>query len=152
CGFVNLVAGTLVGTQIPGDCKAIMCDGTGIAIAFLDNTDIPADDGNSCTFQSCAGGVPVYPPAPAGMVCNQGGGHFCDGSGTCVQCLVNADCPGGATCSAGSCVPTCVDGVKDGAETDVDCGGTCAPCAPGKNCLTNLDCMTNACDAITLTC
>jgi hypothetical protein len=37
---------------------------------------------------------------------------------------------------------TCIDGVKDGAETDVDCGGgTCAPCGDGKACNTSADCV-----------
>ena len=30
--------------------------------------------------------------------------------------------------------PTCTDGVKNGTETDVDCGGACSPCADGKAC------------------
>ncbi len=29
-----------------------------------------------------------------------------------------------------SCAPSCSDGVKNGTETQVDCGGTCAPCCP----------------------
>jgi hypothetical protein len=36
------------------------------------------------------------------------------------------DC--GGTCPA--CAPTCTDGVKNGSETGVDCGGTCPACAP----------------------
>jgi hypothetical protein len=43
---------------------------------------------------------------------------------------------------------SCTDGIKDGTETDVDCGGgVCAPCASGKACLTNSDCMTMFCNA-----
>ena len=43
---------------------------------------------------------------------------------------------------------TCLDGAKDGDETDVDCGGsTCGlRCAPGKSCLVTLDC-TGSCVA-----
>src|SRR5262249_2753961 len=37
------------------------------------------------------------------------------------------DC-GGSACAA--CAPTCTDGVKNGTETGVDCGGSCAACAP----------------------
>jgi hypothetical protein len=35
----------------------------------------------------------------------------------------------------------CSDGVKDGSETDVDCGGPlCPPCVQGKSCLAGSDC------------
>lgn len=37
------------------------------------------------------------------------------------------DC--GGTC-ANLCAPTCTDGVQNGAETGVDCGGSCAACPP----------------------
>jgi hypothetical protein len=43
----------------------------------------------------------------------------------------------------------CVDGVQDGTETDVDCGGTCpAQCAAGQKCLTNADCQTGLCQFV----
>jgi len=37
---------------------------------------------------------------------------------------------------------TCSDGTKNGAETDVDCGGgTCSPCPDGKACVASSDCV-----------
>jgi hypothetical protein len=42
--------------------------------------------------------------------------------------------------------PTCSDGVKNGAETDIDCGGPdCPPCAAGKRCVGATDCTGGAC-------
>ncbi len=42
--------------------------------------------------------------------------------------------------------PTCSDGVKNGSETDVDCGGpTCPRCASGRSCASNTDCATARC-------
>jgi hypothetical protein len=42
--------------------------------------------------------------------------------------------------------PTCTDGIKDGNETDVDCGGgTCPPCALGKMCNVGSDCASGSC-------
>src|SRR5690606_31880830 len=42
--------------------------------------------------------------------------------------------------------PTCEDGVLNGDETDVDCGGTkCAPCPTGKHCATGADCDNGVC-------
>lgn len=39
---------------------------------------------------------------------------------------------------------TCSDGVKDGAESDVDCGGGCASCASNKQCISTSDCVSGA--------
>jgi hypothetical protein len=42
----------------------------------------------------------------------------------------------------------CMDGVKDGDETDVDCGGSiCPPCAIGQTCGKGGDCQTGVCEA-----
>ena len=42
--------------------------------------------------------------------------------------------------------PTCTDKVKNGAETDVDCGGaTCGKCLTGKACLVGSDCNNGTC-------
>jgi hypothetical protein len=38
-------------------------------------------------------------------------------------------------------VDTCFNGAKDGSESDVDCGGHCAPCDNGKACATDDDCV-----------
>jgi hypothetical protein len=35
--------------------------------------------------------------------------------------------------------------VKDGTETDLDCGGACAPCALQKKCLVGADCQSMSC-------
>ena len=42
--------------------------------------------------------------------------------------------------------PTCSDGITNGGETDVDCGGgTCPRCAAGKTCANRNDCTTALC-------
>lgn len=41
---------------------------------------------------------------------------------------------------------TCNDGVRNGGETDVDCGASCAaPCAVSKGCETGADCIEKVC-------
>jgi len=40
---------------------------------------------------------------------------------------------------------TCDDGIKNQDETDIDCGGSCNPCADGMNCLSKSDCFSNYC-------
>jgi hypothetical protein len=57
-----------------------------------------------------------------------------------------------APCAEGRCssaVPEngCRDRVRDGDETDVDCGGSCQACAGGKQCAAAADCQSQACDA-----
>eukprot|EP00039_Didymoeca_costata_P018755 m.334814 g.334814 ORF g.334814 m.334814 type:complete len:627 (+) comp17446_c0_seq1:133-2013(+) len=46
-----------------------------------------------------------------------------------------------------SAVPTvsCQNGKKDGDETEVDCGGSCKPCAIGKSCKYSSDCDKSMC-------
>lgn len=42
--------------------------------------------------------------------------------------------------------PTCSDGIMNGNETGVDCGGgTCPPCSNGQGCLTASDCQSGNC-------
>src|SRR5829696_8873803 len=54
-------------------------------------------------------------------------------------------CPTGATGPSG---PTCTDGLTNGSETDVDCGGgTCPRCASGKTCASRNDCLSARCEA-----
>jgi hypothetical protein len=56
-------------------------------------------------------------------------------------------CPDG-TCRNGRCrPPTCADGVRNGTESDVDCGGSCPRCADGKTCAGRADCLSARCDA-----
>ena len=51
-----------------------------------------------------------------------------------------------STPDAGADAPsTCSDKVKDGTETDVDCGGACAKCANGLHCSQPLDCKDVVC-------
>lgn len=53
-------------------------------------------------------------------------------------------------CAEGSCVTataTCDDRVKNGTETDVDCGGDCRGCVEGSACSEAGDCETASCTA-----
>jgi hypothetical protein len=42
-------------------------------------------------------------------------------------------------------LPSCFNMSRDGDETDVDCGGSCLPCAGGLSCLVDADCRSGAC-------
>jgi len=41
--------------------------------------------------------------------------------------------------------PTCFDGIKNGSETDLDCGGSCPRCANFKICVSRNDCASALC-------
>ena len=44
-----------------------------------------------------------------------------------------------------TCAFSCTDGVANGDETDVDCGGSCPSCESGGSCLQNSDCADELC-------
>jgi hypothetical protein len=76
----------------------------------------------------------------------------CDASlATCIglaldgdACSSDLDCVHGA-CVGGKCTTRCQNGVKDGDESDVDCGGACAGCGEGYACDTGNDCQSRFC-------
>jgi hypothetical protein len=78
------------------------------------------------------------------------------GGPTCAPCADGHTCAAGGDCQSGDCQsgacveppPTCTDGIKNGGETDVDCGGpTCAPCADNAACVGNGDCQSADCQS-----
>jgi hypothetical protein len=108
-------------------------------------------DGCACTtrFVTCAGSAPECDgECPAGLACE-------DLRGTCVciavlgfatttssttQTLPTLPTTTTTTAPAGSCF----NGLQDGVETDVDCGGTvCTGCNQGQSCVTDDDCAGN---------
>jgi hypothetical protein len=119
--------GTALATQSDGDCQVVVCDGAGHEESRADDGD-PFVDDNECTLDECLGGAPSNPNTAAGEACVSGG-SYCDGSGSCVECLVPAQCAS-SVCSGGACQSaTCNDGVQNGSETGLDCGGpSCLPC------------------------
>ncbi|TNF36104.1 MAG: hypothetical protein EP329_05540 [Deltaproteobacteria bacterium] len=60
-----------------------------------------------------------------------------------------------ASCDAGAQrapAPKCDDGILNGNESDLDCGGSCGPCAFGDACRAPGDCATNVCEAKSCAC
>lgn len=132
------------------------------------------DDGNACTRDRCAAGVELHEPSTkTPMGCGMFGILVCDAAGQCTQCTAAVDCgtddacrtwrcdagvcealssPAGTACAGqgvcdgrGSCA-RCDDGLQNGGETDVDCGGRCVgqgaqlACAEGQYCDRDSDC------------
>jgi hypothetical protein len=117
---------------------------------------------SDCAFNNCSNNTCQLPTC-ANNVWDQGSETDVDCGGSCppcadkLGCVTAADCQSkvcntaiAATYSAGTCaVPTCLDTVQNGNETDKDCGGvTCtARCADGKRCATDSDCVSKVCDS-----
>ncbi len=78
----------------------------------------------------------------------------CDKGDTIGGCMTSSDCPHPALykCDTerNACLeinpPHCSDQKMNSDETDVDCGGSCDPCAEGESCDVNADCMTHKCN------
>lgn len=81
----------------------------------------------ACAQRACVAGACVTDFAKAGSVCAENGGTICDGKGKCVA-------------------SSCSDGILDGDETDLDCGGSCVPCPNDAKCKVALDCSSGYCD------
>jgi len=70
-----------------------------------------------------------------------------DGAAPPKPCTKNEECESGVCniakqlCEAA----TCKDGVKNAAETDIDCGGSCPKCDQGKKCKIAGDCASGVC-------
>jgi len=75
------------------------------------------------------------------------GGYYCEKCDANKTCVSNYDCVS-AFCDpvTNKCLePLCDDGIKNGVETDVDCGGECDGCSLGKSCISDTDCQSGNC-------
>lgn len=121
---MDVLQDTMVQTQ--GNCLVKRCDGKG-ALGDFPDTDDPTLDDNGCTQDVCQdNGQTSHEPVSRGNPCTTGANAgACDGNGNC---------------------ESCGDGVKNGNETDADCGGLqCDKCAIGKVCDVDDDCNGKPC-------
>jgi hypothetical protein len=128
CGVSNAMPGTVIATQVSGDCQQNQCNGSGAIVSVALNSDAPADDGNQCTSESCNMGAPVHPIVPVNTACNQNGGSLCSAAGTCVGCTLASQCPGTDTaCQTRTCVMNAcgVSNVVAGTATPTQVSGDC---------------------------
>lgn len=97
-----------------------------------------------CTTMACMNGSCVSGFVPSGTECNQD--KVCDGNGSCVECVDDNDCSGShASCLNNNTCISCSDGEKNGAETNIDCGGPdCEPCM-GMTCIKDSECGGGVC-------
>lgn len=137
--------------QILGDCQVVLCTADGGMMAKNDNEDRPPST-NPCRRGTCTEGQPGEEPISEGKPCENGVSGVCNSAGECVSCFVatNVGCPQGEVCYETGTAPAvtlvcthCADGVQNGDETDVDCGGHCSiskKCEVGHGCKLASDC------------
>lgn len=84
-----------------------------------------------------------FAPAPVALRA-MGVGRYAAGE----ACTENADCASDI-CQSGFCqAPTCSDGLQNGEESGVDCGGpACVPCPAGQSCEGGGDCGSGVCES-----
>jgi len=121
--------GTGTGCKTGADCKSLVCK-----------------DG-ACEAPSPTDGVKN--DSETDVDCGGGASPSTDGAEPCADgktCSVGSDCTS-TSCQAGKCVPpTCMDKIKDGMETDVDCGGpVCMGCPATDKCNLPRDCQSLVC-------
>jgi V8-like Glu-specific endopeptidase len=130
------------GAETDVDCGGGSCAGCAAGLACRVGTDCATGvcaDGR-CVASTCANGV-RDPGTETDLDC----GAACGKCGLGAHCNRATDCASGA-CLLGRCMALCNDQVKNGAETDVDCGGgSCAGCAAGLACQVGTDCASGAC-------
>ena len=113
--------GTSTGTGTGGQGGSA-CSESGSCSMDADCPSLPG----GCVSAKCVGSCCAIQNAPSGTSCDSSGGKVCDGNGSCIGCLVAADCPDPGTscatavCSNGSCGTT----LADKGTTCADHGGT----------------------------
>jgi hypothetical protein len=113
-----------------------------------------------CTTDVCTAGVCAAPAASCSDGIKDNGESDVDcGGASCPTCADGKSCTAGTDCADGVCsadggtagtcaAPSCSDGVKNGNESDKDCGGSCTTKrAGGEACNTGSDCVTGTCDS-----
>lgn len=89
--------------ETEGDCREDVCDGNGNVVARDDDGDTPPND-NPCLVVTCNQGAIDSTPADLDAPCGPGGGSYCDGDGSCVECTSPSQCPGiNDDCQATTC-------------------------------------------------
>ena len=147
-----------------GMCTPAACDD---GIINGDETDVdcggqtcaPCEDGESCgeaedcSSLVCTGGACVVPACSDGVQ-NQDETDVDCGGGTCGPCDDGQGCAADGDCVSSVCdetsstceAATCSDGVLNGTETDLDCGGAaCSGCDAGESCDGDDDCLSLVC-------
>jgi hypothetical protein len=143
--------GTETDVDCGGSCTAKCKVGQGCMAAGDCVSPSTCDGTHHCTAVQCTNGMQdsdnpsAVPPIAAESDIDCGGL-------VCAPCPLGKKCVSGSDCQTGFCnamtklcvADACHDGAKDGSETDIDCGGSCATkCADGQMCKGASDCASS---------
>jgi hypothetical protein len=126
------------GDNVQANTRGMTCEDFGMTGSILGcNSQCEVDLSNCVAYAaSCSNGS-----TDAGTETDT------DCGGSCASCVNGKSCSGDSDCQSGRCAEnvctanTCSDGMKNGKETDVDCGGPdCAGCIKSKACVIDEDC------------
>ena len=111
------------------DCESVLCQ-AGLCVPGSCGNGAPDNDESDIDCGGACG------PCEDGQTCQAGE--------DCLSSSCDKDNPGD---ESGSCAAAvCDDGIRNGNETDVDCGGDCnVKCGAGKFCLLDVDCQFGQC-------
>lgn len=133
CDFNRCVPETCANNQVDGDETDEDCGGSCFPCASektcMDDSDCTSNVcvSNTCQAPSCEDNEQNdgETDTDCGAACKDPAKLCGDGKG----CVTSADCQS-SVCWAGKCLaPTCTDGIQNGDEAGVDCGGsTCSEC------------------------
>jgi hypothetical protein len=127
-----------------------ICNDSGACVQCLDDSTCPALKHN-CDAGRC---VPLH--CVDNILDLDETAVDCGGP-DCQRCEDGKACGAGIDCQSLVCqgqpkvckAPSCSDGVKNGSETDTDCGGKCASqglrCDPNQKCTSPEDCTSSVC-------
>ncbi len=170
CGGMSCDAcaeGAMCGSN--SDCVSGLCEeGACVSVACDSDAKCAESGGHSCNLDShtcntCKDGVMngLETARDCGGPCGKcGPGLGCRAdsdclSGSCASgvcsdtmCRSDGECPDRYMCASGGICIACIDNIRNGTETDTDCGGSsCPACADGKACAGNSDCLTGNCES-----
>jgi len=153
------------------ECTIESCGPNGREVAFApERTPCTADGGKLCSLGACVECIAVD-DCPTGDLscvgsycvvpdCEDGlqqafepsidcGAPLCPPCPTGEGCFQDFNCAS-SVCENETCVESCSDLVKNGDESDIDCGGGCAPCAQYQRCNAGADCISGTCAGVCL--
>jgi hypothetical protein len=140
--------GTETAVDCGGACSAC-ADGLGCAIGADCTSGVCNPSSKTCAVPSAADGVKNG--SETDTDCGDTGLGEDDHAPACADgkmCKKSSDCVDQECSTNGICSPaSCSDGIKNGTETGLDCGGDCNTCADGVGCAVNADCTSKSCDS-----
>ncbi len=155
------------GDCVSNSCVANVCESCMDGVQNQDETDVDCGgtlcggcaDGQMCTIDMDCGAVGATCVGGACVSCADGVQNRTEtdvdcGGGGCPACAPGLLCLGDTDCASNICdgptgrcnAPGCGDGVLNGAETEIDCGGgSCLGCNVGQACVVGRDCLSGSC-------